>query len=110
MNEYKNYIKEAKIRIANKKPTQRIYINRGGVFSRMYYLCGEALTLEEIAEIYERVSELYMCGEKTLALKELINKTRFDELNEVEKQRYVLDLSKLYLDIRAEILNEVVTA
>ena len=71
-------------------------------------LGNKRLSEKDIFSYYEKVVDIIECedGELT-ALGQLIENEVFENLNSTDRERYVLDLSRLYLDLKKEYFNRL---
>lgn len=93
--EWKKYIKEAKIRL-NQSRFQP-------VDDEVFYLNSKKLTRQDIARLNSMIAEVLASDDFVYnPLGKMIDEEIYNELNDENKTKYILDLSSIYLTLRAK--------
>ncbi|MDD4315574.1 MAG: hypothetical protein PHC84_00265 [Clostridia bacterium] len=73
----------------------------------VYFLNNKRMTSEQIRVLSVKVSEIIKSDDFILdpLTKLIIDKDEFMSLDEIAKQRYILDLSSIYIDIKKKTIN-----
>lgn len=94
-NEWKKYIKEAKMRL-NQSRFQPLD-------NEVFYLNSQKLTRQDLSRLNSTVAEVVASDDfYPNPLGKMIDKDVYSTLNEESKTKYIFDLSAIYLSLRAK--------
>ena len=103
----KELLKQIKQRLSNGDYEEIHKYKSVNTQDKIIVLGEKTLSDSEIYDYYERVEKIQLEAELELkAIGLLIDYSVFDRLDEVAKQRYLLNLSKFYLDLRKEFFDK----
>lgn len=102
INTYKQFVKDAKKRLATNGYQEIAALNRTGIKDRAYLVNSKMVSGEELYAYYRRVAELQEAGMVTGALGQLIDDSVYESMSPPARERYVLAMSRIYRDLKDE--------
>lgn len=102
-SDYKKIIKSAKTRMLKNDYAEAKRIYRLGLNTTCYAVTGRNLTKEELSGMCEKIREIENSSDDIFAIGKLVDKELLSRLNESEQERYVLEIARLYRDIRDKL-------
>lgn len=102
-SDYKMIIKSAKTRMLKNDYAEAKRIYRLGFNNTCYAVTGRNLTKEELSGMCEKIREIENSSGDIFAIGKLVDKELLSRLNESEQERYVLEIARLYRDIRDKL-------
>ncbi len=98
-------LKEVKERLTTGNYSEIHKLRSINTTDKIVILGNKRLNEKDIYDYYEKIIDMQQNDENEFkAIGILVDNNVFLNMNETEKQRYILDLSKLYLSLRQEIL------
>lgn len=102
----KKLLKEVKMRMLNRDYDELQKIKSVKITDDIVVLNDRCLSEQDIMEFYNKVEEMQNDDRNELnAIGQLININEYELLDDSGKQRYVLNLSNIYLKLKNDCLN-----
>lgn len=105
-SEYKKIIKSAKTRMLRNDYAEAKKMYRLGLNNTCYVVTGRNLTKEEISGMCDKIREIENSSDDVVAIGKLVDKELLSKLSGSEQERYVLEIARLYRDIRHKLREE----
>ena len=102
-SDYKMIIKSAKTRMLKNDYAEAKKFYRLGLNNTCYVVNSHSLTKEEIGGLCDKISEIESSNEAVFAIGKLVDNEVLAKLSESEQERYVLEIARLYRELREKL-------
>ncbi len=107
LKDKQEFFKMIKKRILENNYAKYSVTIRNQRIGEVYFLNNKRMSREQIRELSHKINEMvqsddFVCGPLN---KLILDYDEFKNLDEIGKQKYILDLSNIYIDIKNKCLN-----